>query len=446
MTEAAISHKPRITVIGTGYLGAVHAAVTSSLGFEVLGVDVDPRKVEMLNRGETPIYEPGLTEQLKAGLKSGRLRFTTDISEAGDFGDVHFICVGTPQQRNSTAADLSYVEAAVTGLAPHLKRKALVVGKSTVPPGTSRWVSEQIRELSPAGQDILLAWNPEFLREGFAVEDTQRPDRIVVGSDSAEAVELLRQVYAPQLADGVPFITTDLTTAELVKSAANSFLATKISFINAMAEVCESAGGDVTTLAQAIGYDDRIGKKFLRAGIGFGGGCLPKDIRSFMASAGRLGVSDALTFLREIDEINLRQRRRAIDIVRQLLGGRYVGRGVAVLGAAFKPDSDDVRDSPALDIAARLHLHGANVRVYDPAANENARSAYPTLTYVDSVEEACQGAEVTLLLTEWDEFKSLTPDDLNGIVSQRQIVDGRNVLDPVQWRDAGWTYRGFGRP
>lgn len=446
MTQPDTTRQPRITVIGTGYLGAVHAAVMASQGFEVLGVDIDAAKVDSLNRGETPIYEPGLAAHLQAGVTSGRLRFTTDMAEVGAFGEVHFICVGTPQQSNSPAADLSYVFGAAKSLAPHLSRPALVVGKSTVPPGTAAQVREVIQQLAPAATQVELAWNPEFLREGFAVADTERPDRIVVGADSDGAVETLRAVYKQQIDAGVPFLVTSMTTAELVKSAANSFLATKISFINAMAEICEHAGADVTMLATAIGYDERIGSKFLRAGIGFGGGCLPKDIRSFMYSAGQLGVADTLSFLKDVDEINLRQRERAVDIAGQMLGGSYVGKTVAVLGAAFKPDSDDVRDSPALDIAAALHLHGANVRIYDPEANENARKAYPTLTYVGSTRDACRDADAVLLLTEWEEFRALTPEDLTPVVRQRQIIDGRNALDPQAWRSQDWTYRGFGRP
>lgn len=438
--------RPRLCVVGTGYLGAVHAACMANFGFEVIGVDVDEIKVKQLSSGQPPFYEPGLPEVLEQALESGHLHFTTDMAEAAAFGDVHFICVGTPQSANSNAADISYVDAAVEGLVPHLTGDALLVGKSTVPVGTAARLRDVGQKLAPEGVHVELAWNPEFLREGFAVADTQRPDRIVIGTDSDSADELLRQVYSHQISAGVPYLRTDLATSELVKVAANSFLATKISFINAMAEVCDRAGADVTALAHAIGYDDRIGSKFLRAGLGFGGGCLPKDIRAFMARAGELGVDDALSFLKEIDDINLRQRSRTANAAATMLGGTVNEKVVAALGAAFKPDSDDVRDSPALDVAANLHLQGANVRVYDPKAMANAAAQFPTLDFVDSAVEACAGADIVLLLTEWNEFVTLDPHELASRTAGRRILDARNVLDPAQWRDAGWQYQGIGRP
>lgn len=443
--------RPRITVIGTGYLGATHAAAMAELGFEVLGVDVLPRRAEMLGRGETPFYEPGLADLLRrhaAGLDgaSGRLSFTTSYAEAAAFGDVHFICVNTPQKPGEYACDMSYVEAAVEELAPLLERPALVVGKSTVPVGSATRLAARIAELAPAGPDAELAWNPEFLREGHAVTDTLRPDRIVAGVTSERAEALLREVYAQPIAAGSPFLVTDLPTAELVKTAANAFLSTKISFINAMAEICEAAGGDVVRLAEALGHDERIGHRFLRAGIGFGGGCLPKDIRAFMARAGELGAAEALSFLREIDSINMRRRSSMVELTRETLGGSLLGTRVAVLGAAFKPDSDDVRDSPALNIAGQLHLQGAEVTVYDPKAMDNARALFPTLRYAPSVREAARGAHAVLHLTEWREFGELDPAELGEVVSSRQILDGRNTLDPAVWRKAGWTYRALGRP
>ncbi len=438
--------QPRLSVVGTGYLGAVHAACMANFGFEVIGVDVDELKVKQLGSGQPPFYEPGLPEVLDQALESGRLHFTADMAEAAAFGDVHFICVGTPQSANSNAADISYVNAAVEGLVPHLTGDALLVGKSTVPVGTAARLRDVSQKLAPEGVKVELAWNPEFLREGFAVADTQRPDRIVIGTDSDSADELLRQVYSNQISAGVPYLRTDLATSELVKVAANSFLATKISFINAMAEVCDRAGADVTALAHAIGYDDRIGSKFLRAGLGFGGGCLPKDIRAFMARAGELGVDDALSFLKEIDDINLRQRSRTANAAATMLGGTVNEKVIAALGAAFKPDSDDVRDSPALDVAANLHLQGANVRVYDPKAMVNAAAQFPTLDFVDSAVEACAGADIVLLLTEWNEFVTLDPHELASRTAGRRILDARNVLDPAQWREAGWQYQGIGRP
>ncbi len=442
----------KITVIGTGYLGATHAAAMAELGFEVLGLDVVPEKIEMLQRGEVPMYEPGLEELLRkhvAGIEgsSERLRFTMDWAELAEFGDVHFVCVNTPQKHGEYACDMSYVDAAIASLAPHLKAPALVVGKSTVPVGSADRLAAYLAEHAPAGEDAELAWNPEFLREGFAVEDTLHPDRIVVGVRSERAEKLLREVYATPVAEGTPFVVTDFPTAELVKTSANSFLATKISFINAMAEVCEAAGGDVAELAEAIGYDDRIGKKFLRAGIGFGGGCLPKDIRAFMARAGELGADQALTFLREIDSINMRRRGQMVEMAREALGaGSFLGKRVAVLGATFKPDSDDVRDSPALNVAGQIHLQGGQVTVYDPKGMDNARRLFPTLGYADSALAAVRGADVVLHLTEWREFRELDPAELGEATASRVILDGRNALDPELWRRAGWTYRAMGRP
>ncbi|MCA1222678.1 UDP-glucose dehydrogenase family protein [Streptomyces sp. 8L] len=442
----------KITVIGTGYLGATHAAAMADLGFEVLALDVSESRIDALRAGRAPMYEPGLEELLRkhvAGIEgsTGRLRVTMDWAEIGEFGDVHFVCVNTPQKQGEYACDMSYVESAVDSLAKHLARPALVVGKSTVPVGSAERLAARLAELAPAGRDVELAWNPEFLREGFAVQDTLRPDRIVVGVRSEHAERLLREVYAKPIADGSPFVVADFATAELVKASANSFLATKISFINAMAEVCEAAGGDVATLAEALGHDDRIGKKFLRAGIGFGGGCLPKDIRAFMARAGELGADQALTFLREVDSINMRRRGHMVDMAREAVGGdSFLGKRVAVLGAAFKPDSDDVRDSPALNVAGQIHLQGGQVTVYDPKGMDNARRLFPTLGYAESALDAVRGADVVLHLTEWREFRELDAAELGAVASARVLLDGRNTLDAERWRAAGWTYRAMGRP
>jgi UDPglucose 6-dehydrogenase len=436
----------RVTVIGTGYLGVTHAASMAELGYEVIGVDVEPEKIAELSAGRVPFYEPGLEDLLAKHVATGRLRFTTDYAKAAAFGDIHFICVGTPQRKGEFAADMRYVDSSIEMLAPHLTRPCLVVGKSTVPVGTAARVADRLAALAPVGSDAELAWNPEFLREGFAVEDTLHPNRLVVGVTSERAERALRAVYAPLLDAGVPLVVTDLPTSELVKAAANAFLATKISFINAMAEVCEAAGADVTLLAKALSYDDRIGGKFLGAGLGFGGGCLPKDIRAFMARAGELGADQALTFLREVDAINMRRRARLVDLAREQCGGSFLGRRIAVLGAAFKPDSDDIRDSPALNVAAQIQLQGGDVSVYDPKAMDNARKMYPSLTYVDGAVEACRGAHLVLHLTEWKEFRAMDPAALGEIVAERKIVDGRNALDLVQWRGAGGTYRALGRP
>ncbi|HUR52366.1 MAG TPA: UDP-glucose/GDP-mannose dehydrogenase family protein [Mycobacteriales bacterium] len=438
-----MTERPRLTVIGTGYLGATHAVCMAELGFEVLGLDVDETKVTALAGGTVPFFEPGLPELLAKNLDSGRLRFTTSYEEVGAFGDVHFVCVGTPQKKGEYAADVSYVDAAFRSLAPRLREGALVVGKSTVPTGTASRLAGELAVLAPQAE---LAWNPEFLREGFAVEDTLTPDRLVFGVQSSRAEQLLRAAFAPVIEVPTPVVVTDFATAELVKVAANAFLATKISFINAMAEVCEATGGDVTKLSEALSYDDRIGGRFLHAGLGFGGGCLPKDIRAFMARAGELGVDQALSFLREVDAINLRRRARMVDLAREELDGSLAGARIGVLGAAFKPNSDDTRDSPALDVAATLHRSGAAVRVYDPAAMDNARALHPELSFTPSALEAARDADLVLHLTEWQEFRQMDPHVLGEVVAHRRIVDGRNALDPQLWRGAGWTYRALGRP
>ncbi|WP_035812550.1 UDP-glucose dehydrogenase family protein [Jiangella gansuensis] len=435
----------RISVIGTGYLGAVHAVGMAELGYSVVGIDVDADKVAALSRGEAPFYEPGLDELLATHVAAGNVSFTTDFAAAAD-ADVHFVCVGTPQRRDGLAADMSYVEGAVDALAPYLTKPCLVVGKSTVPVGTAAALADRLLKTAPAGADAELAWNPEFLREGFAVQDTLHPDRLVFGVTSAEAEATLREVYSRTIAAGTPVVVSDLPTAELVKVSANAFLATKISFINAMAEIAEVADADVTKLADALGHDARIGRKFLNAGIGFGGGCLPKDIRAFMARAGELGASHALAFLAEVDAINLRRRQRVVDLTRELVGGNIANKRVAVLGAAFKPHSDDVRDSPALNVAGQLYLQGARVSVYDPKAIPNARKIFPTLPYAESALDACRGAHVVLHLTEWPEFRALDPVSLADVVETPVVIDGRNCLDADAWRAAGWTYRGLGRP
>lgn len=412
----------------------------AELGHEVIGVDVDPGKVAKLAGGDIPFYEPGLRELLTENLAAGRLQFTTDYDAAADFADVHFLGVGTPQKKGEYGADLSHVHAVIDTLVPRLTRPAVLVGKSTVPVGTAAELSERAGALAPVGVDVEVAWNPEFLREGHAVADTLEPDRIVLGiqEDSVRSEVVIRELYAQLLDAGVPFLVTDLQTAELVKVSANAFLATKISFINAVSEVCEAAGADVTLLADALGYDSRIGRKFLNAGLGFGGGCLPKDIRAFMARAGELGANQALTFLREVDSINMRRRTKMVELATTACGGSLLGANIAVLGAAFKPESDDVRDSPALNVAGQLQLNGAAVNVYDPKALENARRLFPTLNYAVSVTEACEGADAVLVLTEWPEFTSLDPDDLADAVRSRVVVDGRNCLDVARWSQAGW--------
>jgi UDPglucose 6-dehydrogenase len=426
--------------MGMGYLGATHAACMAESGHEVLGVEADPARLDKLRMGEVPFYEPGLTELLRKHIDSGRLQVTDSYDMAADWGDVFFIAVGTPQKKGEPGADLSYVDAVVDELVPRLRRDAVILGKSTVPVGTSQRLAERADELA---KDILveIAWNPEFLREGYAVQDTLHPDRLVLGHMPGGKAEVVaREIYAPVLAVDTPFIVTDTATAELVKVSANAFLATKISFINAVAEVCSAAGADVTAVADAIGHDARIGRKFLNAGIGFGGGCLPKDIRAFMARAGELGASEALTFLREVDNVNMRRRTRMVEVARAACGGSLLGARVAILGAAFKPESDDVRDSPALNVAGQIQLQGASVTVYDPKAIANSRALFPTLEYAESAMAACERADVILVLTEWKEFVELDPRALGAVVSRRVVVDGRLCLDRVAWQQCGWEY------
>ena len=431
----------KLSVIGTGYLGATHAACMASLGFDVIGFDTEASKIELLSKGKVPFYEPGLEELLSEQIKSGRLTFTNSVADLAD-ADVHFICVGTPQIKNGNAADLTYVNSALEAIAKLVKPGGLVVGKSTVPVGTATKLRNRLLELNPKAD---LAWNPEFLREGFAVEDTLRPNRLVVGVVNDSAEQILKEVYATNLKDKTPWVRADLPTAELVKVAANSFLATKISFINAMAEICEAAGGDVTVLAKAIGYDPRIGSRFLQAGIGFGGGCLPKDIRAFMARAEELGASQAVEFLKEIDAINLRARQRVIELVRKDLSDDLQGKKVAILGAAFKPDSDDVRDSPALDIAAQIQAAGAVVTVHDPKAIANAQKRFPALNFADDVNATLKDAEIVLHLTEWKIYQEIDPVKVKSIVKNPIIIDGRNALDRDLWQSAGWKFRALGR-
>ncbi|HJE52333.1 MAG TPA: UDP-glucose/GDP-mannose dehydrogenase family protein [Tessaracoccus flavescens] len=441
----------RVSVIGCGYLGAVHAACMAELGHDVVGLDVDEKKVGLLAEGTPPFHEPGFPELLKRHVESGKLRFTTDPAQIAD-AEIHFIGVGTPQLQGRLGADMTYVNQAVATIIEHAApsaegRPALVAGKSTVPVGTAQGIADK---LAASGKNLLLAWNPEFLREGYAVQDTLTPDRFVYGlPDDREQGEIakamLDECYATALAAGTPLVVANYPTAELVKVAANSFLATKISFINAMAELCDATGGDVTRLAQAIGYDDRIGSKFLQAGIGFGGGCLPKDIRAFMARAGELGVDEALTFLREVDTINLRRRDHAVNLAEEAVGGRLVGKKIAVLGITFKPDTDDLRDSPALDIAGRLYARGAELAVVDPAAAGHLRERQPEINVPDTVEEAVTDANVVMILTPWREFVDLDPAALLPLVKSPNVIDGRNVLDPHRWSEAGWNYFGMGR-
>lgn len=434
----------KLSVIGTGYLGAVHAACMAKIGHEVVAYDTDEKKIAALAAGTSPFFEPGFDELLGEVLATGRLRFTQSVEDAVSGASVHFVCVGTPQLAGSDAANISYVDSAFRSVAVNADCDGLIVGKSTVPVGTAqRLVGEVAATSSPHRLEV--AWNPEFLREGKAIEDTLQPDRLVFGVTSEYAEKTLQEVYGPLLDAGTPHLTADLPTSELVKVAANAFLATKISFINAMAEVCEIVDADVVTLSRALGYDERIGKRFLNAGLGFGGGCLPKDIRAFSARAGELGASDALRFLHEVDKINLRRREKAVSVARAVVGGEFLGKSIAVLGAAFKPNSDDVRDSPALNVAAAMHLKGADVRVHDPKAIENAKARFPTLGYFDDVEQACRNVDLIVLATEWDEYTAIDPAAFRSVVKEPRLLDTRNALDRQYWSGAGWQVYSLGR-
>ncbi|MEH0929650.1 UDP-glucose dehydrogenase family protein [Micromonospora sp. CPCC 205558] len=434
-----------ISVLGCGYLGVTHAAGMAELGHQVIGIDIDPEKIAALADGRVPFFEPGLDELITRNLAAGRLRFSTSYEDAAT-ADVHFICVGTPQRSDASAADLSHLHAAIEGLAPSLADDCLVVGKSTVPVGTAAHLAEMLRVLVPDGEKVSVAWNPEFLREGTAVADTLRPDRLVLGVADTSAEKVLREVYAPLIDAGVPVVVADLPTAEVIKTAANSFMATKISFINAIAEFCDASGADVTVVAEALGRDPRIGEQFLKAGLGFGGGCISKDIRAFQARAHDLGVGHALAFLAEVDAVNLRCRDRVVELLRKQCGGGFAGRRVAVLGAAFKPNTDDVRDSPALHVAELISREGGVAAVYDPRAMGNARRAFPHLTYATSPLDAARGADAVALLTDWQEFATLDPRVLGKEVKSRNVVDGRHLLNAGEWQGAGWQYFAPGRP
>jgi UDPglucose 6-dehydrogenase len=435
----------RITVIGTGYLGLTHAVCLAEFGHEVLAVDTDARKVAQAASGDAPFFEPGLEELLRKQLDAGRLRFTTSHTEAAAFADIHFVCVGTPQAPDGSA-DLSQVFAAADTLAPYLTGPCLIVGKSTVPVGTARALAARIAASAPAGAGAEVVWNPEFLREGSAVADSLMPDRIVLGTASERAADRLKQVYARPIVAGVPVLVMDLETAELVKTSANAFLATRLSFVNVLAEVCEATGADVSALTAALAHDERIGGRFMTPGLGYGGGCLPKDVRAFGAVARDLGVGSLATLLAEVDVINLRCRSRAVELAREVLGGSLEGRRVAVLGVAFKPGSDDVRNSASLDVCGRLAAEGAVVTVHDPVALRSAALVQPDLRYAESVVAAVTRADVVLHLTDWEEYRLIDPHVLGTVVAQRNVIDARSALDERRWRSAGWSFRALGRP
>ena len=435
----------RLSVIGTGYLGVTHSVCMASLGHEVVALDKDPEKILALAVGKMPFHEPELPEMLTSALASGKLSFTTEFKQIAEQADIHFLCVGTPQSDDSGAADLSQIKSAVAELAPLLTKPCLVIGKSTVPVGTAKWISDYFAENSPAGSDVHVVWNPEFLREGFAVQDTLHPDRVVLGITHEADVEILKEVYADALTTETPLIVTDYATAELVKVAANAFLATKISFINSFADLADKVGADVATLADAIGHDTRIGRKFLNAGIGFGGGCLPKDIRALQARADELGLSEQFAFLKNVDAVNQSRRTHVVELARTELGS-LTGKTITILGAAFKPDSDDIRDSPALDIALALADGGATVQLHDPVALPQVRARKLPVKAIDDVSEAFAGADLVLHLTEWQNYRELNPEKLGQAVKTKRIIDGRNVLDRNLWSNAGWQITYLGKP
>ncbi|AKE42065.1 UDP-glucose dehydrogenase family protein [Corynebacterium kutscheri] len=441
-----------ISVIGTGYLGATHAACLARLGHNVLGIDIDAQKISALENGEVPFYEPGLQAIVEQEIHAGHLRFSTSFSAAATHAHLHFLTVGTPQCADSYAADTSFLEHAIDNLVPYLIGEHIIVGKSTVPVGTAQRLQQRVDQLAGDHARVEVVWNPEFLREGFAVKDTLHPDRIVVGCAGthipvAEVGHRLREVYAAALLAGTSFISCDLATAELIKLAANAFLATKISFINSLSDVCTLTGADVVTLSAALGLDKRIGHNYFNAGLGFGGGCLPKDIRAFMASAHELGALHTYNFLAQVEQINQHQRESVVELVSKNCFSLPEAT-IAVLGCAFKPHSDDVRDSPALAVATELVRRGAKVKIYDPQAMTNAQRhlhEQSNMHYAQSACSALTGADVVLLATEWPEFVHLDPTRAKQWVRTPVIVDARNVLDPACWREAGWQYHGIGR-
>ena len=432
----------KVTVIGLGYLGATHAVAMAKLGHEVLGIEPDERKLSALASGFLPFHEPGLDKALQEVIAHGSIQFANQHDHRTTEANLHFICVGTPQKVGSEAADTTYVFSAAKKLAKWISETAVVAGKSTVPVGTAQALQEEMSKV--AGFEVNLAWNPEFLREGTALEDSLSPDRIVIGTWNEHSAQVLREVYKAITDNGTPFLELDVPTAELVKVSANAFLATKISFINAMAEIAEVSGADAVALAKAIGYDERIGNKFLRTGIGFGGGCLPKDIRGFMARAEELGVGSAVDFLKDVDAINLRRRDRVVELAQAELG-ELANKKITMLGISFKPDSDDLRDSPALEISQRLVGLGAQVVVHDPVALDALKTRDASLETEANVFDALKDADLVILGTEWRDYKELDPKRVAELVKVRTVIDGRNVLDVAKWQGAGFRVLALGR-
>jgi UDPglucose 6-dehydrogenase len=433
----------KVGILGLGHVGLPTAVGFAELGYQVIGTDSDARKVETIAQGKSPFYEPGLEPLLQKNLKAGRLRVTTDVGEAVRASDILFVCVGTPQ-RPDGSADLSQVEAVIRTVAENLNGYKLIVEKSTVPVQTAQWIKRTLIRYAGSNATFDVASNPEFLREGTAIHDFFHPDRIVIGVESDRAKEWLLELYRPLNA---PVVVTDLNTAEIIKHAANSFLALKISFINMVADLCEATGADVVKVAEGIGLDPRIGKHFLQAGLGFGGYCLPKDLKAFIRIAEEHRVDFSL--LKEVERINEARMERFVRKVRQVLWV-LKDKTLAIWGLAFKPNTDDIREAPSLKLIARLLEEGANLRLYDPAAMDNVRRLFPEepprLTYCPNPSEAARGAHAILLVTEWEEFRQVDWHEIRQVVALPIVVDGRNFLDPVTLQQAGFEWHGMGRP
>ena len=438
----------RIAVIGTGYVGLVSGACFSEFGVSVTCVDTDAAKIARLRRGEMPIYEPGLEALVAANTAAGRLSFTTELLPAIEGADAVFIAVGTPSRRGDGHADLSYVFAAAAEIGRALAETraggyTVVVTKSTVPVGTGREVAAILHRVCPNAR-FDVASNPEFLREGSAIEDFMRPDRVVIGADSDRAREVMRQVYRPLYLSETPMLFTDIETAELVKYAANAFLATKITFINEIADLCERVGADIQDVARGIGLDGRIGRKFLHAGPGFGGSCFPKDCQALVRTAHEAAAD--LAIVETVVQVNEARKARMADKIIAACGGTVAGKTIAVLGLTFKPNTDDMRDSPSLAILPRLATAGAAIRAFDPAGIDEARNLMPELVYCDDAYDAAAGADALVLLTEWNEFRALDLARIGRLLAEPLVIDLRNIYQPAEMAAAGLSYVSIGRP
>lgn len=432
----------RIAMIGTGYVGLVSAACFSQFGHEVICVDKDQKKIDILRDGQMPIYEPGLDQLVINNVSQGRLKFTTDIKRAIQDVDVVYIAVGTPSRRGDGFADLSYVFAAVEEVAALLERYTIIALKSTVPVGTAEKVRDTIKRVNPR-IDFDVVSNPEFLREGSAIEDFIRPDRIVIGTTSPKAAEMMRQLYAPLFINETPILETSLQSAELIKYAANAFLATKISFINEIANLCEATGANVQEVARGIGLDKRIGDKFLHAGPGYGGSCFPKDTRALIQSAKEAGV--ALRIVDAVTTVNDDRKLHMADKIIAACGGDVKGKAIAILGVTFKPNTDDMREAPSLDIIPVLQQQGAKVSVFDPQAHLEARSMLQDINWASDAYDCAQGADCLVILTEWNEFRALDMSRIKQIVRVPLIVDLRNIYKPKEMSAQGFDYFSIGR-